>query len=116
MKKALSWTGVILLAFLASALAVVGFLVSFRTFDSVDALDASVPFDGFLMTTVGIGIAVAACRMAAKLGAAKGVEGFLGVVLTFFGLPAFLSLIISVWYQPKWPGGWPPARLVWFAF
>lgn len=67
MKKARSWTGVILLAFLASALAVVGFLVSFRTFDSVDALDASVPFDGFLMTTVGIGIAVAACRMAAKL-------------------------------------------------
>lgn len=115
MKKALSWTGVILLAFLASALAVVGFLVSFRTFDSVDALDASVPFDGFLMTTVGIGIAVAACRMAAKLGAAKGVEGFIGVCLTFFGLPAFLSLIISVWYQHKWPGGWPPAGLVWFA-
>lgn len=28
MKKALSWMGVILLAFLASALAVVGFLVS----------------------------------------------------------------------------------------
>lgn len=44
----------ILLAFPASALAVVGFLVSFRTLDSVDALDASAPFDGFLMTTAGL--------------------------------------------------------------
>jgi hypothetical protein len=51
MKKALSLIGV-LLAFLASALTVVGFLVSFRTFDSLDALDASVPFEGFLITTV----------------------------------------------------------------
>lgn len=115
MKKALSLVGVVFLAFLASALAVLGFTVSFRTYDSVDARDASVPFDGFLMTTVGIGIAVAACRIAAKLGAAKGVEGFIGVLLSFFGIPAFLGLIVSVWYQHKWPGGLPPARLVWFA-
>lgn len=105
----------ILLAFPARALAVVGFLVSFRTFDSVDALDASTRFAGFLMTTVGFGIVVAVCRMAAKLGAAKGVEGCIGVFLTFFGLPAFLSLIISVWYRHERPGGLPPAGLIWFA-
>ena len=104
-----------MLAFLASALTVVGFLVSFRTFDSLDALDAFVPFDGFLMTTAGIGIAVAACRMATELGAAKGVEGFIGVFLSFFGIPAFLSLLVSVWRQHKWPGIRPPAGLVWFA-
>ena len=115
MKKAFSLIGVILLAFLASVLTVLGFLVSFRTFDSLDALDASVPFDGFLMTSVGIGIAVVACRLAAKLGAAKGVEGFIGVFLAFFGIPAFLSLIVSVWSQHKWPGILPPAGLVWFA-
>lgn len=115
MKKALSLIGVTLLAFLASVLTVLGFLVSFRTFDSLDALNASVPFDGFLMTTVGIGIALAACRIAAKLGAAKGVEGFIGVFLSFFGIPAFLTLIVSVWYQHKWPGLLPPAGLVWFA-
>lgn len=104
-----------MLAFLASALTVLGFLVSFRTFDSVDALDASVPFEGFLMTTVGIGIAVVTCRLAAKLGVAKGVEGFIGVFLSFFGIPAFLTLIVSVGYQHKWPGVLPPAGLVWFA-
>ena len=104
-----------MLAFLASALTALGFLVSFRTFDSVDALDASVPFEGFLMTTVGIGIAVVTCRLAAKLGVAKGVEGFIGVFLSFFGIPAFLTLIVSVGYQHKWPGVLPPAGLVWFA-
>jgi hypothetical protein len=74
-----------------------------------------VPFDGFLITTLGIGIAVAACRIATKLGAVKGVEGFIGVFLSFFGIAAFLSLIISVYYQHNWPGGLPPAGLVWFS-
>ena len=115
MMRALSLIEVILLAVLASALTIVGVLVSFRTFDSVDAFDASVPFDGFLMTTVGIGIAVVACRFAAKLGVAKGIEGFIGVFLSFFGIPAFLTLIVSVWHQHKWPGGLPPTGLVWFA-
>ena len=115
MKKALSLIGVILLALVASALTVVGFLVSFRTFDSLDALNASVPFDGFLVTTFGIGIAVVACCIATKLGAAKGIEGFIGAFLSFFAIPAFLSLIVSVWYEHKWPGGLPPAGLVWFA-
>jgi hypothetical protein len=77
MGKALSMMGVVLLAFLASALIFAGFLVSFRTYDSVDALDTSVPDHGLLMTTLEIGITVAACRFAAKLGAsaAKGRRG-----------------------------------------
>lgn len=107
--------GVALVAFLATALAILGFMVSFRTYDSVDLRNASVPFDGFLMTTVGIGIAMAACHLATKLSAAKGIEAFVGVFLSFFGIPAFLTLIISVWYEHKWPGGLPPAGLVWFA-
>jgi hypothetical protein len=73
-----------------------------------------VPFDGFLITTLGIGIAVAACRIATKLGAVKGVEGFIGVFLSFFGIPAFLGLIISVWHEHNWPTGLPPGGLVWF--
>jgi hypothetical protein len=48
--------------------------------------------------------------MPAKLGATKGVEGFIGVFLSFFGIPAFLSLIVSVWHQHKWPGVQPPGQ------
>src|SRR5690348_11869715 len=117
MNKAFSLIGVVLLAFLASALVVVGFLVSFRTYDSLDPRDTSVPFYGFLMTTVGVGITVAACRIATKLGSAvtKGVEAFIGVFLSFFGIPAFLILITSVWYEHKWPTGLPPGGLAWFS-
>jgi hypothetical protein len=117
MNKTFSLIGVVLLAFLASAPVIVGFLVSFRTYDSVDPRDTSVAFYGFLMTTLGVGITVASCRIATKLGAAaaKGVEGFIGVFLSFFGIPAFLALITSVWYEHKWPTGLPPGGLVWFS-
>jgi hypothetical protein len=117
MNKVFSLIGVVLLAFLASVLVIVGFLVSFRTYDSFDPRDTSVPFYRFPMTTLGVGITVVACRIATKLSAAaaKGVEGFIGVFLSFFGIAAFLSLIISVYYQHNWPGGLPPAGLVWFS-
>jgi hypothetical protein len=114
MSKVLSLTGVVLLAFFASALVFVGLNISMRTQDSIDPRDAFVPFDGFLMTTVGTGLAVAACRIAAKLDAAKAVEGFVGVFLSFFGIPAFLSLIISAWYRHSWPDRLPPAGVFWF--
>jgi hypothetical protein len=114
MSKALSLIGVVLLAFLAIALVFVGINISLRTQGSVDPRDASVPFVGFLTTTLGIGVAVAACRIAAKLGAAKAVEGFVGVFLSFLGIPPFLSLIISAWYQHSWPDRLPPAGVFWF--
>jgi hypothetical protein len=113
MSKVLSLTGVVLLAFFASALVFVGLNISLRTQDSIDPRDASVPFDGFLITTVGTGLAVAACRIAPKLGAAKAVQGFVGIFLSFFGILAFLSLIISARYQHGWPDRLPPAGVLW---
>ena len=100
---------------LGVVLLTVGLIVPLRTYDSTDPRDSAVPFEGFLMVTLGVGIAVAACRIAARLGASKGVEDVLGLAFSFFGIPAFLSLIVSIWYQHKWPGGLPPAGLAWFA-
>jgi predicted small integral membrane protein len=115
MKKALSWIGVALLVFLASALVFTGLAISLRTQDPVDPRDTSVPFEGFLMVTLGIGIAVAASPVATKWGWTKPVEDVLGFVLSFFGISALLSLIMSVWEQHRWPAGLPPSGLVWFA-
>ena len=91
MNRALSWIGVALLVLLPSALVFVGLAISVRTQDPVDPRDASVLFDGFLMNTLGIGMAVAACRVAVKWGWTKPVEEVLGFVLSFFGISALLS-------------------------
>ncbi len=115
MTKGLSFAGVGLLAFLASALVILGLVLSFVTHDSVDPRDASVPWEGFLMATLGIEVAVATCRIAARLGAAKPVEDVLGLVFSFFGILGFLSLIVSLWEQPKSPSGLPPGAVIWFA-
>jgi hypothetical protein len=109
---AASYIGVGLLAFLASALVILGLILSFMMHDSVDPRDGSVPWEGFLMATLGIGVAVAACRIAARLGAAKPVEDVLGLVFSFFGIPGLLDLIASLWERPKSPSGLPRGGLV----
>lgn len=110
-----AYIGLGLLVFLACALVIVGLIMPLMTGDSTNPRDSAVPFDGFLIVTLGVGIAVAACRIAAKLGAAKGVETVLGLVFSFFAIPAIASLIASLWERPKSPTGLPSTEVFWFA-
>jgi len=114
MSKALALIAVVALALFACLLVFVGLAISLRTQDSSDPRDASVPLTGFLITTVGAGVSVAACRIAAKLGAAKSVEGVVGFFFSFFGISALISLAMFAWQQHTWPSGLPPSGLVWF--
>lgn len=114
MTKVLSLIGVSLLAFLASALVYVGLAISSRTYGSTDPRDASVPWVGFLLATLGIGVAVASCRIAAKLEAARAIENLLGLVFAFFGIPGLFNLVLSLWGLRKSPTRLPPPRVIWF--
>lgn len=100
---------------LGVVLLTVGLIVPLRTYDSTDPRDSAVPFEGFLMVTLGVGIAVAACRIAARLGASKGVEDVLGLAFSFFGIPGFIGLIATLWEEPKSATGLPSTGVFWFA-
>jgi hypothetical protein len=114
MTKTLSLIGVSLLAFLAIALVYVGLAISSRTYGSTDPRDLSVPWVGFLMATLGIGVGVASSRIAAKLGAARGIENLLALVFAFFGISGLFNLVLSLWNLRKSASGLPPAGAVWF--
>lgn len=110
-----SYIGLGLLVFLACALVIVGLILPIRTYNSTDPRDSAVPFEGFLMATLGVGTAVAACRNAARLGASKGVEDVLGLAFSFFGIPGFIGLIGTLWEEPKSATGLPSTEVFWFA-
>lgn len=110
-----SYIGVGLLVFLACALVILGLIFSVWGYDSADQHDSAVPFESFLMVTLGIGIALAACRIAAKVGAAKGVESVLGLAFSFFGIPGFIGLIVTLWEEPKSPTRLPSPGVFWLA-
>lgn len=114
MTKTLSLIGVSLLAFLAIALMYVGLAISSRTYGSTDPRALSVPWVGFLMATLGIGMGVASSQIAAKLGAARGIENLLGLVFAFFGISGLFNLVLSLWNLPKSASGLPSAGVVWF--
>lgn len=67
------------------------------------------------MVTFGVGIAVAACRIAARLSAAKGVESVLGMAFSFFGIPGFVGLVATLWEEPKSPTRLPSPGVFWLA-
>jgi hypothetical protein len=114
MKKSLSLVGAVLLAFLASALVYGGFAISLRTYDSTDPRDASVPWTGFLLVTLGIGVALASSRIAAKFGAARPIENLVAFVFAFFGISGLFNLVLLLWDLPKSATRLPPAGVVWF--
>ena len=88
---AASYIGAGLLVFIACALVILGIALTFYPADSSDPRNARAPFEGFLMTTVGIGVSVAAYRFAAKLGASKPVKDVLELVL---GLGSIFGIVI----------------------
>lgn len=100
-----SYIGLGVLVFLACALVILGLIFSFRGYDSTDARDSAVPFESFLMVTLGIGIAVAACRIAAKLSAAKGVESMLGLAFSFLEFPGLSALLVFCGKSQSLPQG-----------
>lgn len=110
-----SYIGLGLSVFLACALVILGLIFSFRGYDSPDPRDSAVPFESFLMVTLGVGITLAACRIAAKLGAARGVESVLGLAFSFFGIPGFIGLIVTLWEEPKSPMRLPSSGVFWLA-
>lgn len=109
-----SYVGLGLLVFLACALVILGLILSFLMQDSTDPRDSAAPFESFLMVTLGVGIALAACRIAAKLGASKGVEHVLGLAFSYFGIPGFIGLIFTLWEKPKSATRLPSAGTFWF--
>ena len=109
-----SYIGLGLLVFLACALVILGLIFSFLMQDSTNPRDSAAPFESFLMVTFGVGIALAACRIAAKLGASKGVEHVLGLAFSYFGIPGFIGLIFTLWEKPKSATGLPSAGAFWF--
>lgn len=109
-----SYVGLGLLVFLACALVILGLILSFLMQDSTNPRDSAAPFESFLMVTLGVGIALAACRIAAKLGASKGVEHVLGLAFSYFGIPGFIGLIFTLWEKPKSATGLPSDGTFWF--
>lgn len=115
MNRRLSLTGVVLLALLASAFVVLGLALLFGSYESPDPRDKFVPLDGFLLATLGVGLSAVSWQIATRLDVAKHIEGMSGLVFSFFGIPALLGLILSVWQAHHWPSGLPPSGLVWLA-
>ena len=108
------YIGLGLLVFLACALVILGLILSFLMQDSTNPRDSAAPFESFLVVTLGVGMALAACRIAAKLGASKGVENVLGMAFSYFGIPGFIGLIVTLWEKPKSATGLPSAGTFWF--
>lgn len=108
-----SYIGLGLLVFLACALTILGLILSFWTLDSTGPRDSAGPFEAFLMVTLGVGIAVAASRIAAKLSASKGVENVLGMAFSYFGIPGFIGLVTTLWEEPKSATGLPSTGVFW---